>query len=178
MSHIFPEKADVAIFFSLCLMMFTELFFGQITMNMYNNDSNREWYAAISSKIVGMPRRIVFPIVWTILYIGTLVGMFLYYRNETFPNNGYMIDTITLIFGTNVILIKMWPFIFFKLRQTTLALISIIAIIICSFVMTVLFGVWGLWAPFVPFLLLTLWCCYALYLNATWIYVESYYLRT
>lgn len=174
MTVIFQDKGDVAIFFGLGLMMFTELFYGVIQMNLYNNPENREWYNTISRKIKGMPRRIVFPIVWTALYIGIWIAMFLYYRNEAFPNAGYMIDTITLLFIANVLLIKTWAFIFFSLRRTTISLVMIVFIIVLSVIMTVLFGVHELWGSFVPFLLLSLWCCYALYLNAAWVYVEKY----
>ena len=65
-------------------------------------------------------------------------------------------------------------FIFFSLRRTTISLVMIVFIIVLSVIMTVLFGVHELWGSFVPFLLLSLWCCYALYLNAAWVYVEKY----
>ena len=176
MSYIFIDKADVSIFFGLSLMMFTELFYGVIQMNLYSNPENREWYATVSKQIKGFPPRIVFPIVWTTLYIIILISMFMYYRGETFPNNGYMIDSITLIFVTNVLLIKLWPFFFFQLRKTTISLIMTIAILVCSGVMAILFGIHELWVQFTVFLILTLWCCFALYLNSAWLYVEKYHL--
>lgn len=176
MTVIFNDKGDVAIFFGLGLMMFTELFYGVIQMNLYNNPENRDWYRSIAKKIKGMPPRILFPIVWTLLYIGIWIAMFLYYRDEAYPNGGYMIDTITLLFLANVLLIKMWTFIFFSLKRTTVSLCMIVFIIVLSVIMTILFAVHELWGSFVPFLLLSLWCCYALYLNAAWVYIEKYLL--
>lgn len=178
MTVIFNDLAEVAIFFGLMLMTFTEVFFGRISMALYNNPSNRDWYDTISYKIRGMPPRFLFPIVWTLLYSGIVIGMFLYYRGETFPNSGYMIDTITLLFLTNIMLLKIWPFVFFKLRKTIYSLAMIVFIVVLSLIMTVLFGVHEMWGSFVPFLVLTLWCCYALYLNATWVYIEKYMLRS
>lgn len=177
MTVIFQDLAEVAIFFGLMLMTFTEIFFGKIPMGLYGNQRNRDWYDTISYKIRGMPPRVVFPIVWTALYLGIVIGMFLYYRGETFPNGGYMIDTITLLFLANIMLIKIWPFVFFALRMTVYSLAMIAFIIVLSLIMTVLFGVHEMWGSFVPFLLLTLWCCYALYLNAMWVYIEKYMLR-
>lgn len=176
MTHVFIDKADVSIFYGLALVLFTDIFLGSIAMGLYSNPENAQWYKSVSSKIKGMPPKILFPIVWITLYIGIFIGMFLYYRNETFPNSGYMIDTITLIFVPNIMLIKTWGFMFFALRKTTIALVTTILILILSTIMTVLFGVWELWGPFVPFLLLSLWSCYALYLVAMWVHVEKNYL--
>lgn len=174
MSHIFNDKGDVGIFFGLCIMMFTGLFYGVISMNLYDNPENRDWYLSVSRMIKGMPKKIAFPIVWTILYLAIVIGMFLYYRGETFPNSDYMIDTITLIFITNVMCIKLWPFVFFQLRKTVVALIMIVAIIVFSTIMSILFAIHDCWGSFVPFVCLTLWCLYALYINAMWIHIENH----
>lgn len=173
MTYLFNDKGDVALFFALVLMYFTDFFCGVIQLNIYRETKNNKWYSTISEKIIGMPPRWVFPVVWTFFFITIPLSLYVYYRNEGFPNNGYMIDTITLLFLASTLLVKTWTFVFFSARKTVIALVMIILIFVINFIMGVLFALHEeIFAAVIHFLL-TIWCLVALYLNATWLYIEK-----
>ena len=165
-------------------MFFTDLFCGMLQVNMYKDAKNRKWYDSIAEKIWGMPPRIVFPIVWTFFFIVIPLSMFFYYRDEVYPNTGYRIDTITLLFLTNTLLLKTWTFVFFSLRQTIVSMVMIVLIWLISIVMAAIFSANAVdykdYAPIfaaVVHFLLFIWCTYAGRLNIAWLIVERENLR-
>lgn len=171
MAVVFEDKSDIPIFFSLVIMIFTSVFLGTIQSINYKN--NREWYLSISKKIPGMAPSILFPVIWTILYILMSIGLFMFYRNIPFPNTGYVIDTITFLTVFNLMANKMWTYVFFHLKRTILSLIMIIFIFITALIMDVLFGIYTQYISMGCFIPYIIWCLYAIYLNAMWIYVEK-----
>lgn len=171
--YLFNDKADVAIFFGIGLMYFTELFYGVIRVEGYNNKANKNWYDTIAEKIRGMPPTWLYPIVWTCLFLLIWFGTYDYYRGESYPNSTYLIDTITVLFLVNTLLIKMWSYVFFTLRQTIVSCIMIFLIWSISLTISVLFGINSVIFGCVSYALLTAWCTYAFYLNIMWIIVEK-----
>ena len=105
-----------------------------------------------------------------------LIGMFLYYRNEVFPNTGYAIDTISTLFVLNIMTNKFTPYIFFQLKQTTLSLLMILFVIGSGIAIAVIFAINDKWVEFTLFLFYITWCCFLLYINSAWLYVETYML--
>lgn len=103
------------------------------------------------------PPKIVFPIVWTILYILLGISNYLINKNgkKEVPNLIYYIGL-----GINLI----WPFIFFNLKEYLIALIWLIILIV--FVVTMIieyFKINKLSAYLqIPYII---WLIFALYLN-------------
>lgn len=171
-SAIFVENGIVAIFYVLPVMLFTSLFSGVSDMSEYQRD--RKWYDSIARHIRGMPAPIAFPIAWTLLYILTWIAMFLFYRNLSYATSPtYLVDAVTIIFVLNIMANKLWSYCFFVAKQTVVALLLCLWLIISGFVIVGLFGANARWAEFGLFIWYPLWCLYALYLNAAWIYVEQ-----
>lgn len=171
---IFIDKADVSMFFILVVMMFTDIFVGRFNYAYYNTDHyNREWYTRISRRIYGMPPTYIFPIVWTLIYIMLIISLFIYYRNQTFPNTvSYAIDTISILFVLNIMANKMYTYFFFKLKKTIIAMFDILFIILTGLVIVIIFAINSKWVEFGLFLPYIIWSTYALYLNIAWIYYE------
>jgi benzodiazapine receptor len=171
---IFNDKADVAIFLLLPLMLFTELFSGTLQVAQYRN--NKDWYDNIANRIIGMPPSWLFPVAWSIIYILIWIALFLFYRDTDFATGNfpqYAVDTITILVVLNLVVNKMWSFVFFIARRASIALAMTLLLIASNVAIVVIFAVnnrlpeWILWLPY------TIWCFYALYLNAMWVYIEN-----
>ena len=83
------------------------------------------------------PPSIVFPIVWTILYLLMGVSSYLVYSNTT-ANKEKKIKALT-VYGIQLILNAIWPFIFFNLQMFLFAYILILIMIILVIYMIYLF---------------------------------------
>lgn len=172
---IFHDKSDVAIFFILAVILFTPLFVGNI--QTYINKDNEEWYNKISKRIKLMPPSIVFPIMWTIIYILIFIAMFMFFRKQNFPTDqGYVIDTVSVLFIFNIMANKIWSYVFFHRKETLNALLLTLFIIITAVVINIMFALSGKWIEFSLFLCYILWCCFALYINSVWLYIEKFLL--
>ena len=106
------------------------------------------------------PPAILFPIVWTILYVLMGVAAGLVIRTGE-PWNGWVMRRYYLQLGLNIL----WPMIFFRLELLTVALVWL-AVLIAAILRTIqgfrrvsATAAWLL----VPYLV---WCFFALYLNA------------
>ena len=76
------------------------------------------------------PPGIVFPIVWTILYILMGISSYLIYKdNSTYKNNALKIYIIQLILN------GLWSIIFFKFKAFFLAFLLVIVLIIVTIIM-------------------------------------------
>ena len=105
------------------------------------------------------PPGIVFPIVWTILYILMGISSYLVYKeNNTYKSSALKIYAVQLIIN------GLWTIIFFRLKAFLLAFIAIIILIILTIIMIYKFyqinKVAGLLQ--IPYLI---WLCVALVLS-------------
>lgn len=138
------KKLIISIVIPLGLGIITSLL---IKTDMYN----------VINKPELSPPKIVFPIVWTILYILLGISNYLINKNgkKEVPNLIYYIGL-----GINLI----WPFIFFNLKEYLIALIWLIILIV--FVVTMIieyFKINKLSAYLqIPYII---WLIFALYLN-------------
>ena len=89
---------------------------GSSTMNI----SEESWYKQVRPSIT--PPDIVFPIVWTTLYI--LIALSIYFV-WTSSKTKYQKKMILIVFGINLIANALWTWLFFGLQNTTAGLIDI-----------------------------------------------------
>lgn len=179
MVYLFNDKGDVAIFFSLITMLFAEVFAGIVHSSV--DDKNSEWYDYVSKRIRFMPPRYVFPIAWTLIFTFISIGMFLFYRNETYPNTGYVVDSVTILLVMNLMVTKLWTYVFFQLKKTAVALAMIAFIIVTGVTIVGILSArsldpapaHGIWPEPVIFACYMLWCAYAFYINYSWWSLEK-----
>lgn len=123
---------------------------GLITKNSINNNN--------LNKPPLSPPGIIFPIVWTILYI--LIGLSFYLYKKNSKKN----KTIEIIYYIQLLLNFTWTIIFFTLKLRFLAIIWILALTISIYTLISLFK--QIYKPsaylLIPYLI---WCIFATYLN-------------
>ena len=103
------------------------------------------------------PPKIVFPIVWTILY--TLMGISSYIINKNEKK-----EVPNLIYYISLAINLIWPFIFFNAKEYLISLLLIIILIIFVALMTIEYFKISKLAGYlqIPYIL---WLLFALYLN-------------
>lgn len=124
----------------------------------------KEWYPSLI-KASGTPPNIVFPIVWTILYIFMAIALTLLWVSKTTKKK-----TAVLLFGIQLLLNFSWSWLFFYLEQVGLALVDITLLWICIFLTVICFWKHTRYGSYLllPYLA---WVSYALYLNLfIWMY--------
>lgn len=104
------------------------------------------------------PPSILFPIVWTILYL--LIGISYYlYKKNTYTNK-----TEIIIYYTQLLVNALWSIIFFTLKLRFFSIIWILALVILIYTLITLFN--QKYKPsaylLIPYLI---WCIFATYLN-------------
>ena len=104
------------------------------------------------------PPSILFPIVWTILYL--LIGISYYlYKKNTYTHNPEII-----IYYTQLLVNALWSIIFFTLKLRFFSIIWILALVILIYTLITLFN--QKYKPsaylLIPYLI---WCIFATYLN-------------
>lgn len=124
----------------------------------------KEWYPHLI-KPYGTPADIVFPIVWSVLYISMAVGLTLLWISKTSGKK-----LAFLFFTIQLFLNFIWSWLFFYLQEPGLALVDIVLLwfsilmTICFFWTHTRYGSYLL----VPYLV---WVSFAFYLNLfIWIY--------
>lgn len=138
------KKLIISILIPLGLGFLTSLF---INTNLYMN----------ITKPLLSPPKIVFPIVWTILYI--LLGISNYIINKESKK-----EIPNLIYYIGLAINLIWPFIFFNLKEYLLALIWLIILIIFVILMLIEYYKINKKAFYlqIPYII---WLLFALYLN-------------
>lgn len=138
------KKLIISILIPLGLGFLTSLF---INTNLYMN----------IAKPLLSPPKIVFPIVWTILYI--LLGVSNYLINKESKK-----EIPNLIYYIGLAINLIWPFIFFNLKEYLLALIWLIILIIFVILMLIEYYKINKKAFYlqIPYII---WLLFALYLN-------------
>ena len=126
---------------------------GGILVSLLTNSKN---YKVINKPPLSPPS-IVFPIVWTILYI--LMGISFYLTNKEMDN-----DQINKSFIMQLIINYIWPFIFFNLKLYAISALWLVLLIVWVFRMTIELykskKIAGLLQ--IPYII---WLLFALYLN-------------
>ena len=100
------------------------------------NTSAGDSYSSFNNPAFAPPA-IVFPIVWTILYLLMGISSYLIYSTTT-TNNAKKFKALT-VYGVQLILNAIWPFIFFNLQMFLLAYILILIMIALVIYMIYLF---------------------------------------
>lgn len=138
------KKLIISIIIPLGLGIITSLL---IKTNMYD----------VINKPELSPPKIVFPIVWTILYI--LLGISNYIINK---NGKKEVPNLIYYIGLGINLV--WPFIFFNLKEYLVALIWLIILIIFVITMIIEYFKINKLAAYlqIPYII---WLLFALYLN-------------
>jgi benzodiazapine receptor len=124
----------------------------------------KEWYPHLI-KPYGTPVDVVFPIVWSILYIAMAIALALLWTSHTTGKK-----VAFLFFTTQLILNFIWSWLFFYLQEPGLALVDVV-LLWFSILLTISF----FWphTRYGSYLLLPylVWVTYAFYLNLfIWIY--------
>lgn len=124
----------------------------------------REWYPSLI-KPRGTPPNVVFPIVWTILYIFMALALTLLWVSKTTKKK-----TAVVLFGVQLLLNFSWSWLFFYLERVGLALVDITFLWISIFLTVICFWRHTRYGSYLllPYLA---WVAYAFYLNLfIWIY--------
>lgn len=120
-------------------------------------DTSTEWYQNLVKPAL-QPPSIVFPIVWTILYILTAISLSLVSIDPKTPNK------VLILFAVNGVLNVLWSYTFFYLQNPAGALFVLILLIITAILLfTNVFRI----NKTAAYLLLpyVFWLCFAFYLN-------------
>ncbi|MDP1728636.1 MAG: TspO/MBR family protein [archaeon] len=99
-------------------LVFLTAYFGSSVTN-----ANTSWYDSIKPAIT--PPNIIFPIVWTILFILIALSIYLAYTNSKTKKQKIK---VRLVFISNLILNFLWSYLFFGNQNPKLAFIDIIAL--------------------------------------------------
>lgn len=119
------------------------------------------WYQTTLIKPWFVPPNIVFPIVWTTLFILMGIALWVLIRNRHEPEG----KTALLLFGIQLILNLLWSYLFFSLQSPFAALVELLTLVgVLIALVTVCFRVQKtagyLLAPYLA------WVCFAAVLNA------------
>ncbi|MPM76369.1 Tryptophan-rich protein TspO [bioreactor metagenome] len=141
---------------NLVISILIPLFVGQLAGLLTGNCMD-SYYELTKSPLT--PPSIVFPIVWTILYILMGISSYLIYISDDKNSKNALIW-----YGIQLFLNFIWSIIFFCFSNYVLALICLIILIICIVIMiTKFYDI----SPIAAYLQLPylLWCLFAAYLN-------------
>ena len=163
---VFLDVGQVGVLYALSVMLFTALYTGALDMQRQYAD-NKAWYDPIAAKVWLMPPHWVFPLAWTLLYAAMAIALFLVARYGTFPSTAT--DCIFLLALLNIMANKAWSLVFFGLQRTRLALALLLLVLASAAAVAGLMAAYGFWPSFGLFLCYSLWCLFALYLNAAFV---------
>lgn len=145
----------------LCLLLCLG---GEWLAGLLNQNGIKEWYPHLT-KPFGTPANIVFPIVWTVLYIFMAIALALLWESKTAQKGRAF-----LFFAIQLFLNFSWSVIFFYFQNPLLALVDLVLLWI--FIFLTIRNFWR-HTPLGASLLLPYlaWVTYAFYLNLfIWIY--------
>ena len=121
------------------------------------SSNSREIYSNLTRPPLSPPG-VIFPFVWTLLYI--LLGIACYLVEESECNDKRARQSYLILLGLNIL----WPLLFFTLGWPTVAAIEIVVLLIFAIITLVLFYNCEKTAGYL-ILPLVLWVIYATYLN-------------
>ena len=122
------------------------------------------WYSQLLKSNYNPPDWVFAP-VWTTLYLMMTVAIWLFWHSKNRDVNTIFIYFIHIVFNTT------WSIVFFVFHNIFLALINLIILIILIILLILKFKKISMisYALMIPYLL---WCCYALILNTTLLYLN------
>lgn len=131
-----------------------------------------------------LPGRRVYGIVWFFIYTMIVTGIFVFWNYESgnFDSNNVLI--VFTLFIANMFFNKIWPWLFFGIRQIGLAFFDALAIWATAIVIAVFAAIeavnhnsviWVTFAMFVPYIA---WVTIAASINLRWWYIKPKEKRT
>lgn len=135
-------------------------------MGLITRHGVKEWYPLLA-KPPGTPPDILFPIVWTILYIFMAIALALLWSSNTQNKKAAY-----LFFGLQLFLNFIWSWLFFYMQTPALALIDIILLwLLIAFTIKLIWRHTELGSYLlIPYFI---WVTYAVYLNLfIWAYLQ------
>ena len=126
--------------------------------------SKEPWYSSLNKSGLNPPDWVFAP-VWTTLYLFMTIAIWQAWHKNYKNINLIFLYMIHLLFNTT------WSIVFFVFHNIFLALINLIILIILIILLILKFKKISMisYALMIPYLL---WCCYALFLNATLLYLN------
>ncbi len=106
--------------------------------------------------------KIVFPIVWSIVYLAIGVSTFLIWRDKEIKSSGRKLNLI--LYFIHMFFNVLWPLFFFRLDLPIVSAIWLVFVIVSALVVMYRYFVTNLPAGII-FTIYSLWLIYALYLN-------------
>jgi len=116
------SKCNFKINWKLFILSFLVVYFTAFIGSLLTMDSvNSSWYESIRPSIT--PPNFVFPVVWNILFF--LIALSLYFALSSVKNKKLELQ-LKIVFGINLLLNVTWSFLFFYLKNPTLAFFDLI----------------------------------------------------
>lgn len=170
MDFIFNSVADVAVFVGLVLLCFCDVLSSAVFQAQW---AESDWYKRTAKRVTGLPPWWLFPVAWTVLYVLIITSLYMLYRQVNQSGLfGEAIDAITLLAVGNLVLNKLWSPVFFQLQQPLAAFAICVAIEASAIGVLVFMWLNNYTTQFWIYLPYPIWCLYALYLNAAWLWVR------
>ena len=167
---IFGDKGAIAMNFIVTFVIFGEVFVGVLLSDYYK--THIKWFNYVSRRIRGMPPVWLAQLVWAVVYYLLSYALYLFYSAHDNASTSTL-DTISVLFLVNMLINKLHPFIFLKLRRTSLGLAMTTLVAATGLGMAALLARESMWVEMSLLLPYPLWCLYLFYLNIMWLLVEA-----
>lgn len=136
-----------------------------------------KWYSDIKETLTGpwMLARVpagVFPVVWLCLYICLVAGITVFSKSVNVDH--WVWPTVYALYFANILISKMWTWLFFTKKQFVLALVNGIILALTAIAMVVCIGVAHddigdlYFVPLILFIVYATWLVFAIYLTVAW----------
>lgn len=172
--NVISDKSDVVIRMMLTLYIFSEVYVGILLIDYYK--THKEWFTRISKRIRLFPPIWMIQIIWAFVYFMLGSSIYLFYKNanDILNNNkDHTVDSVTFLFIVNIMLNKLYPFVFLKMRLVRAALLMITLNILTSVGIAILFALNGKWTEFGTFLPYPLWASFLFYINLMFVIIKN-----
>lgn len=172
MTYMFKDRNDIGMRFVIAFIFSAEIFTGFICMIYYKE--NKKWFDNIAKRIKAMPTILMLYIMWYIVYFSLGFSINIFYRDsEDIIDTYYVLDVVTILFIINIILNKIYPFMFFRSKKAFISLMMMVCIVITSIALLYIFYIHNKLTEFWFFLPYTLWNMYLFYINFMFVYIEK-----
>ena len=174
-SLIFTQVGDVSVLYVLTLFCFCDVLSGASFWSTREYETS-EWYTETKryTKITKRLPGAVFGLVWTALYILVIASLYLVFTNATFDRT---LDIIGMAFLVNIFMNKLWSSVFLTLRMPWAAMLIVLALNVLNGLILGYMWTGAYFNSFWIFMPYTIWCAFALILNAEWLWAERRLMR-
>lgn len=111
---------------------------------------------------MGVVPKIVFPIMWAVIYVAIGVSTFLMWRDKEIKSKDRKINLI--VYFVHMFFNVLWPLFFFRLNLPVFSAVWLLLVVITALIVTFRYYLANI-ASGVIFSIYTLWLIYAMYLN-------------